>query len=91
MKEQLRDFLEYLRLNRNASPHTISAYESDIAQYLGFVAADAGLPEARLDPGRSLFDSFGAEAATFHVFGGQNAHVCFKTARKILGHDGRSR
>ena len=50
MKEHLRDFLEYLRLNRNASDHTISAYESDIAQYLGFVAADAGLPAARLEP-----------------------------------------
>ena len=50
MKEQLRDFLEYLRLNRNASSHTVSAYESDIAQYLGFVAADAGLPAARLEP-----------------------------------------
>jgi len=48
MKEQLRDFLEYLRLNRNASDHTISAYESDISQYLGFVAAHAGVPESRL-------------------------------------------
>ena len=50
MKEQLRDFLQYLRLNRNASDHTVSAYESDIAQYLGFVATDAGLPAASLEP-----------------------------------------
>jgi integrase/recombinase XerC len=50
MKEQLRDFLEYLRLNRNASDHTVSAYESDIAQYLGFVASEAGLAPARLEP-----------------------------------------
>ena len=34
MKAQLRDFLEYLRLNRNASPHTVSAYDSDISQFL---------------------------------------------------------
>jgi integrase/recombinase XerC len=50
MKEQLRDFLEYLRLNRNASAHTIAAYDSDLEQYLGFVAAEAGQKVADLDP-----------------------------------------
>src|SRR6186713_1970650 len=50
MKEQIRDFLEYLRLNRNASDHTVSAYASDIAQYLGFVAAEAGTAAAGLEP-----------------------------------------
>ena len=34
MKALLKDFLAHLRLNRNASEHTIRAYESDIAQYL---------------------------------------------------------
>ena len=37
MKAHLKEFLAYLRLNRNASPHTIRAYESDITQYLIFV------------------------------------------------------
>ena len=39
MKEQLRSFLEFLRLNRNASPHTVAAYESDLSQFLVFAAA----------------------------------------------------
>jgi integrase/recombinase XerC len=34
MKDLLREFLAYLRHNRNASDHTIRAYESDITQYL---------------------------------------------------------
>src|SRR4029434_2147290 len=38
-KDQLRSFVEYLRLNRNASPHTVAAYESDLTQLLQFVAA----------------------------------------------------
>jgi integrase/recombinase XerC len=37
MKTQLKDFLAYLRLNRNASGHTLRAYESDISHYLIFV------------------------------------------------------
>ena len=34
VKTLLKDFLAYLRLNRNASTHTVRAYESDITQYL---------------------------------------------------------
>ena len=50
MKEQLRPFLEYLRLNRNASAHTISAYDGDISQFVGFVAAHLGRPAGTLEP-----------------------------------------
>jgi integrase/recombinase XerC len=39
VKEQLRSFLEFLRLNRNASPHTTAAYDSDLSQFLAFTAA----------------------------------------------------
>ncbi len=39
MKEHLEAFVEYLRYTRNASPHTVRAYESDIAQYFARVAA----------------------------------------------------
>ena len=40
MKEFLKPFLDHLRYNRNLSPHTVRAYESDITQFLAFVAAD---------------------------------------------------
>jgi integrase/recombinase XerC len=39
MKDHLREFLEYLRLNRNASPHTVAAYDSDVSLFLDFAAA----------------------------------------------------
>lgn len=39
MKEHLKAFLEHLLLNENASAHTVRAYESDLSQYLEFLAA----------------------------------------------------
>ena len=50
MKEQLRAFLDYLRFNRNASPHTVSAYDSDISQFLDFAANELRKPRASLEP-----------------------------------------
>jgi integrase/recombinase XerC len=50
VKAQLRAFLEYLRLNRNASSHTVSAYESDVSQFLSFTAVLVGKPVSALDP-----------------------------------------
>jgi integrase/recombinase XerC len=50
MKDRLRDFLEYLRYNRNASAHTIRAYESDISQYLAWVATACQRPVNELTP-----------------------------------------
>lgn len=48
MTDQLKSFLAYLRFNRNASPHTVRAYESDVSQFLEFVASDRGVPVAKL-------------------------------------------
>ena len=50
MTKQLREFLEYLRLNRNASAHTSAAYESDITQFLGFTAQVRSMPVEALEP-----------------------------------------
>ena len=41
MKELLSEFLEHLLLNENASAHTVRAYESDISQFITFIARDA--------------------------------------------------
>jgi integrase/recombinase XerC len=38
MKQLLKDFLDHLRLNRNASRHTVTAYGNDLAQFLKFTA-----------------------------------------------------
>jgi integrase/recombinase XerC len=50
MKDQLRDFLAYLRLNRNASPHTVAAYDSDISQFLAFTAEQQRKSRNQLEP-----------------------------------------
>jgi integrase/recombinase XerC len=38
MKHELADFLDHLRLNENASAHTVRAYDSDLSQFITFVA-----------------------------------------------------
>jgi integrase/recombinase XerC len=40
--EQLRGFLDYIRLNRNASPHTVAAYKSDLSQFIAFAGEHTG-------------------------------------------------
>lgn len=52
MHETVKDFLEFLKLNRNASAHTVRAYESDVVQFLSHAAAAAGTSAADLDPGQ---------------------------------------
>jgi integrase/recombinase XerC len=51
MKEILGEFLEHLRLNENASAHTVRAYESDLTQFLAFLAERAGRRRADLTVG----------------------------------------
>jgi integrase/recombinase XerC len=48
MNEILKEFLQFLRLNRNASAHTVRAYESDLSQFLKHAAATAGIKRADL-------------------------------------------
>ena len=51
MSDHLREFLEYLRLNRNASDHTVEAYDSDVSQLLAFAAAHLRKPRSEIEPG----------------------------------------
>jgi integrase/recombinase XerC len=50
MQAQLRGFVEFLRLNRNASAHTVGAYKSDLSQVLAFAAASLSKPLTALEP-----------------------------------------
>ncbi|MCC7009911.1 MAG: tyrosine recombinase XerC [Acidobacteria bacterium] len=42
MRDAIRGFLAFLRLNRNVSPHTLRAYDTDLSQFLASVARRAG-------------------------------------------------
>jgi integrase/recombinase XerC len=50
MTAHLKSFLQYLALNRNASAHTVRAYDSDLTQFLAHAAAAAGCKARDLDP-----------------------------------------
>jgi integrase/recombinase XerC len=50
VKDLVRGFTDYLRLNRAASPHTVVAYEGDISQFVEYLAARAGVRRADLQP-----------------------------------------
>ena len=50
MIEHLKRFLQFLALNRNASRHTVRAYESDLTQFIGYAAAQADLKKRDLQP-----------------------------------------
>ena len=50
MKEQVEAFLEHLALNENASDHTVRAYESDLTQFLAFLAQELNCRRAEVAP-----------------------------------------
>ena len=50
MTGHLKTFLQFLRLNRNASRHTIRAYGSDLSQLLAYAARHAGVKPGELEP-----------------------------------------
>ena len=52
MTEHLKSFLRFLALNRNVSPHTVRAYDSDLSQFIAHVASAAGVKRADLAPER---------------------------------------
>lgn len=61
MREQLRPFLDHLRLNRNLSRHTVRAYGSDLSQFFEFAAAHLGREPRVADLGHRLVRDYLAD------------------------------
>jgi integrase/recombinase XerC len=78
MKEILRGFLEYLRLNRNTSPHTVSAYDSDVSQFLAFAATHVDKKVSTLEPNDLHLGVVRAFMAELHRQGQSRASVARK-------------
>jgi integrase/recombinase XerC len=79
MTNQLRDFLEYLRLNRNASAHTSAAYESDLTQFFGFTAQSRGVAVEALEPSHLDLGAIRAFMADLY----RQGHARTSVARKL--------
>jgi len=80
MIEHLRAFLKFLALNRNASAHTVRAYESDLTQFIGYAAAQADRKKRDLAPAqldRSVLRGF---LADLHKQGQSRATAARKLA-----------
>jgi integrase/recombinase XerC len=69
MIEHLRAFLKFLALNRNASAHTVRAYESDLSQFIGFMAGDADLKQRDLQPSNCTREALRGFLAQLHKHG----------------------
>ena len=79
MTKQLREFLDYLRLNRNASAHTSAAYESDVTQFLGFAAQFRGVTIDALEPSHLDLGAIRAFMAEMY----RQGHARNSVARKL--------
>ena len=51
MERAIRNFLNHLREERNASPRTILSYASDLGQFAAFLKASGALQDAAADAG----------------------------------------
>jgi len=80
MTESLHDFLEHLRLNENASLHTVRAYESDLSQFLEFLAALLGCRRSELATAEFDHHHIRAFLSDLHARGNSRASAARKLA-----------
>jgi integrase/recombinase XerC len=66
VRELLKEFLDHLRLNRNASRHTVTAYANDLDQFLRFTAAARGKKIDALTPADVEVDAIRGFLADLH-------------------------
>jgi integrase/recombinase XerC len=88
MHDHLKAFLQHLKLNRNASPHTVRAYESDLSGFIAHIARAAGVKRADVTPeqlDRAAIRSF---LADLHRCGSSRSTAARKLAavRTFLQH-----
>src|SRR5260370_34508685 len=88
MKAAIAKYIEYLRSVRNASPHTVVNYESDLQQFGAFL-----MPPGTPEPSFSSIDHRVLREFTRHLhdLGSQKSSIAPKLAaiRALVNHCGR--
>jgi len=80
MTPHLKAFLQFLRLNRNASAHTVRAYDSDLTQFLASVALASGVKTGELRPASLDRDAIRKFVAELYQHGQSRATAARKLA-----------
>jgi integrase/recombinase XerC len=78
MRDHLKSFLAFLKLNRNVSPHTVRAYDSDVTQYLAWVASHTGKKMSQLEPADLDMMSVRSHLAGLNTAGAARSSVARK-------------
>ena len=78
MEQHLRSFVAYIKLNRNASAHTVAAYESDLSQFLAFASQHLKIDPSRLEPSHLELGTVRAFMAQLYRQGQARASVARK-------------
>ena len=78
MRELLKDFLQHLELNRNASVHTVRAYDSDLSQFLDALARSKNRKVRELTPADLDTDGIRDFLGELHTRGNSRASAARK-------------
>ena len=81
LRDLSREFLKFLRFNRNVSPHTLRAYDTDIAQWLSHLGAIRARPVSALT--LQDFDTDGVRSYLGELY--ERGHAKASTARRLSG------
>jgi integrase/recombinase XerC len=79
LKEHLKAFLSFLALNRNVSEHTVRAYDSDLTQFLTYIASSSGRKRIELQPDALDYQAMRGFLADLHARGNSRSSA----ARKV--------
>ncbi len=76
----LKAFLQFIKLNRGLSPHTVRAYESDLSQFIAHAAGAAGVKRSELEPAQLDRAAIRGFLAEIHKQGQSRATAARKLA-----------